>query len=138
MSTIYLGFNIDNVTFKINKKNLVQGNVTFNINTTSSFRVLRNVTALSTMCLLGLMAAANPVVPLGLLLMRRLQRWFAHQRLDPVRHKLRVLLLPRSVSPGPQDRGLLPQSTSAQRPSLVLQLFKLAVDGGPSFHVAQK
>ena len=37
MSTIYLGFNIENVTFKINKKNLVQGNVTFNINTTSSF-----------------------------------------------------------------------------------------------------
>ncbi|CAL8255727.1 unnamed protein product [Boreogadus saida] len=33
---------------------------------------------------------------------------------------------------------ILPQSTSAQRPSLVLQLFKLAVDGGPSFHVAQK
>ena len=31
--------------------------------------------------------------------MRRLQRWFARQRLDPVRHKLRVLLLPRSVSP---------------------------------------
>ena len=37
MSTIYLGFNIENVTFKINKKNLVQGNATFNINTTSSF-----------------------------------------------------------------------------------------------------
>ncbi|CAL8358897.1 unnamed protein product [Boreogadus saida] len=31
--------------------------------------------------------------------------------------------------PGPQDRRILPQSTSAQRPSLVLQLFKLAVDG---------
>ncbi|CAL8371009.1 unnamed protein product [Boreogadus saida] len=39
---------------------------------------------------------------------------------------------------GPQGRLILPQSTSAQRPSLVLQLFKLAVDGGPSFHVAQK
>ncbi|CAL8337200.1 unnamed protein product [Boreogadus saida] len=47
----------------------------------------------------GLMAAAHPVVPLGLLFMRRLQRWFARQRFDPVRHKLRVLLLPRSVSP---------------------------------------
>ena len=44
----------------------------------------------------------------------------------------------RRVTSGPQDRGLLPQSTSAQGPSLVLQLFKLAVDGGPSFHVAQK
>ncbi|CAL8339118.1 unnamed protein product [Boreogadus saida] len=39
---------------------------------------------------------------------------------------------------GPQGRLILQQSTSAQRPSLVLQLFKLAVDGGPSFHVAQK
>ena len=87
----------------------------------SRFCVRRNVTTLSTMCLLGLKAAAQPVVPLGLLFMRRLQRWFARQRFDPVRHKLRVLLLPRSVSPGPQDRGLLPQSTSAQRPSLVLQ-----------------
>ena len=38
----------------------------------SRFRVLRNVTALSTMCLLGLMAAAYPVVPLGLLFMHRL------------------------------------------------------------------
>ena len=28
---------MENVTFKINKKNLDQGNVTFNINTTSSF-----------------------------------------------------------------------------------------------------
>ena len=42
------------------------------------------------------------------------------------------------AKPGPQDRRILPQSTSAQRPSLVLQLFKLAVYGGPSFHVAQK
>ena len=33
----------------------------------SRFRVLRNMTALSTMRLLGLMVAAHPVVPLGLL-----------------------------------------------------------------------
>ncbi|CAL8370967.1 unnamed protein product [Boreogadus saida] len=46
--------------------------------------------------------------------------------------------LPEGWTPGPQGRLILPQSTSAQRPSLVLQLFKLAVDGGPSFHVAQK
>ena len=38
MSTIYLGFNIEYLTFKINLKKLEQGNVTFNINTTSSFR----------------------------------------------------------------------------------------------------
>ena len=37
MSTIYLGFNIEYLTFKINLKKLEQGNVTFNINTTSSF-----------------------------------------------------------------------------------------------------
>jgi hypothetical protein len=38
MSTTYLGFNIENVTFKINfKKKLDQGNATFNINITSSF-----------------------------------------------------------------------------------------------------
>ncbi|CAL8387503.1 unnamed protein product [Boreogadus saida] len=42
------------------------------------------------------------------------------------------------VDARPQEQCILPQSTSAQRPSLVLQLFKLAVDGGPSFHVAQK
>ena len=37
MSTIYLGFNIENVPFKINKKYRDKGNVTFNISTTSSF-----------------------------------------------------------------------------------------------------
>ena len=71
----------------------------------SRFRVLRNMTALSTMRLLGLMAAAHPVVPLGLLFMHRLQRWFARQWLDPVHHKLRVFLLPRSVSPDLEYRG---------------------------------
>ena len=37
MSTIYLGFNIENLTFKISLKKLEQGNVTFNIITTPSF-----------------------------------------------------------------------------------------------------
>ncbi|CAL8337625.1 unnamed protein product [Boreogadus saida] len=70
----------------------------------------RNVTALSTMRLLGLMAAAHPVVPLGLLFMRRLQRWFACQRLDPRRHKLRVLLVfPFGVArPGILEKTLRP------------------------------
>ncbi|CAL8404023.1 unnamed protein product [Boreogadus saida] len=70
----------------------------------------RNVTALSTMRLLGLMAAAHPVVPLGLLFMRRLQRWFARQRLDPRRHKLRVLLVfPFGVArPGILEKTLRP------------------------------
>jgi len=55
--------------------------------------------AISLMCPLGLIAAAHPVVPLGLLFMHRLQRWFARQRLDPRCHKSRVLTIPRSVAP---------------------------------------
>ena len=75
----------------------------------SRFRVRRNVTTLSTMRLLGLMAAAHPVVPLGLLFMRSgLQRWFPRQRLEPRRHKLRMLLVPRSVSPDLEYWGSLP------------------------------
>ena len=46
------------------------------------------VTALTVMQTLGLMAAAHVVVPLGLLHMRRLQRWFSSLRLDPKRHKV--------------------------------------------------
>ncbi|CAL8310650.1 unnamed protein product [Boreogadus saida] len=42
------------------------------------------VTALSVMRLLGMMSAAHTVVPLGLLHMRRLQRWFSRLRIDPV------------------------------------------------------
>ena len=62
-----------------------------------AFRVSRTITALSVMSLLGLMAAAHVVVPLGLLYMRKLQRWFAQLRLDPVRHRRRLLVIPRSV-----------------------------------------
>ena len=40
------------------------------------------VTALTVMQTLGLMAAAHMVVPLGLLHMRRLQRWFSSLRLE--------------------------------------------------------
>lgn len=45
------------------------------------------VTDLSVMQALGLMAAGHPVVLLGLLHMRCLQRWFASLLLDPKRHK---------------------------------------------------
>ncbi|CAL8310515.1 unnamed protein product [Boreogadus saida] len=41
------------------------------------------VTALSVMRLLGMMSAAHTVVPLGLLHMRRLQKWFSPLRIDP-------------------------------------------------------
>jgi len=47
------------------------------------------VKALTIMQTLGLMAAAHLVVPLGLL--TRLQRWFAGLRLDPKRHKQRLV-----------------------------------------------
>ncbi|CAL8376849.1 unnamed protein product [Boreogadus saida] len=40
------------------------------------------VTALSVMRLLGMMSAAHTVLPLGLLPMRRLQRWFSRLRID--------------------------------------------------------
>ena len=63
------------------------------------FHAGRSVTTLSIMHLLGLMAASHLVVPLGLVLIRRIQRGFAPQRLDPRRYKLRVLSVLRSMSP---------------------------------------
>ncbi|KAJ7985696.1 hypothetical protein DPEC_G00343130 [Dallia pectoralis] len=50
------------------------------------------------MSLLGLMSAAHAVVTLGLLHMRALQRWFARQRVDPVRHRQRMLIIPYTLS----------------------------------------
>ncbi|XP_019905069.2 uncharacterized protein LOC105026845 [Esox lucius] len=49
------------------------------------------------MSLLGLMSSAHAVVPLGMLHMRGLQRWFARQRLDPVRHRRRLVRVPDSL-----------------------------------------
>lgn len=57
----------------------------------------QRVTALTVMQALGHMAAAHPVVPLGLLHMRRLQRWFASLRLDLKRQKFRLLTVPPTV-----------------------------------------
>ena len=57
------------------------------------------VTALSVMRLLGTMSAAHTVVPLGLLHMRRLQRWFSRLRIDPVRQRRRKVTIPLSVGP---------------------------------------
>ncbi|KAJ8002218.1 hypothetical protein DPEC_G00177610 [Dallia pectoralis] len=50
------------------------------------------------MSLLGLMSAAHAVVTLGLLHMRALQRWFARQRVDPVRHRRRMLIIPYTLA----------------------------------------
>nr|XP_054607041.1 uncharacterized protein LOC129167074 [Nothobranchius furzeri] len=55
------------------------------------------VKALLVMKLLGTMAAAHAVVPLGLLHTRRLQRWFICLRLHPIHQKRRVLRVPLSV-----------------------------------------
>jgi len=55
------------------------------------------VSALTIMQTLGLMAAAHSVVPLGLLHMCRLQRWFDGLRLDPKRHKRLLVTIPPSV-----------------------------------------
>ena len=52
------------------------------------------VTALTVMQVLGLKAVCHPVVPLGLLHMRRLQWWFASLRLDPKRHKYCIVKYP--------------------------------------------
>lgn len=57
------------------------------------------VTALSIMQPLGFMAAAYPVVPLALLHMCRLQRWFASLRLDAKKRRL------VSTPPPTLDRG---------------------------------
>ena len=55
------------------------------------------MTALTVMQTLGLMAAAHVVVLLGLLHMRHLQRWFSSLRLDPKRHKRRLVTISPSV-----------------------------------------
>ena len=57
------------------------------------------VTVLSVMQLLDMMSAANVVIPLGLLHMRRLQRWFIRLRIDPVRQRRRMVSIPPSVGP---------------------------------------
>ena len=46
-----------------------------------------------------MMSAAHMVVPLGLLHMRRLQRWFSRLRIDPVRQRRRKVTIPLSVGP---------------------------------------
>ncbi|KAK5883801.1 hypothetical protein CesoFtcFv8_020091 [Champsocephalus esox] len=57
----------------------------------------RVVTALSGMQMLGMMSAGHVVIPLGLLYMRRLQRWFIRLRIDPVRQRRRRVCIPLSV-----------------------------------------
>ena len=46
-----------------------------------------------------MMSAAHTVVPLGLLHMMRLQRWFSRLRIDPVRQRRRKVTIPLSEGP---------------------------------------
>ena len=50
------------------------------------------------------MSASHVVVPLGLLHMRKIQRWFHFQHLDPKRHKWRMLTIPPSLQSDPVVR----------------------------------
>lgn len=60
-------------------------------------RVHKPVTALTFMRLLGMMSATHVVIHLGLLHIRRLQRWFNRQHLDPSYHKFQIITTPPSV-----------------------------------------
>ncbi|XP_059892735.1 uncharacterized protein LOC132446441 [Gadus macrocephalus] len=62
--TVYLGLCLDSATMTVMLSPPRRDAI---LSALSRFHVRRNVTALSTMRLLGLMAAAHPVVPLGLL-----------------------------------------------------------------------
>ena len=57
------------------------------------------VTSGSVQRLLGLMASAHAVVPLGLLYARPIQRWYAMLHLDPVRDRMRLIHFPPQLLP---------------------------------------
>lgn len=52
----------------------------------------RVLTTLLLMPLLGMMSVAHVAVPLGLLHMRWMQRWFIHLHIDPVPQRMRMVL----------------------------------------------
>ncbi|KAJ8009686.1 hypothetical protein DPEC_G00094090 [Dallia pectoralis] len=76
--------------------------------------------------LLGLMSAAHAVVTLGLLHMHALQRWFARRRVDPVRHRRRILIIPYTLA-GDLDYwrnpAVLERGVPLGRVSAVTQVF---------------
>ena len=78
------------------------------------------------MALLGLLAAAHVVVPLGLLHMRQIQRWFSQLRLDPVRHRFRSLWVPQSLRQNLaywQDGRAIAQGVHLGRVTSYVQVF---------------
>ena len=92
----YLGVELNTASMTARLSRERQEALTALLHRTAPHRV---VTALSLMRLLGMMSAAHVVVPLGLLHMRRIQRWFIRLRIDPVRQRRRMISVPPSVSP---------------------------------------
>uniref|UniRef100_UPI003AAB97E8 uncharacterized protein n=1 Tax=Centroberyx gerrardi TaxID=166262 RepID=UPI003AAB97E8 len=93
---VYLGIQLDSSIMRAKLTELRQDAIRAAL---QRCQALQSVTVLSVMHLLGLMSAAHVVVPLGLLHMRLIQRWFAHLRVDPRRHKRRLVTIPLSVKP---------------------------------------
>ena len=93
-TVVYLGIQLNTIDMRARLSEPRRVSVARALNL---FRVGRRVTALSAMILLGLLAAAHVVVPLGLLHMRHMQRWFSQLRVDPVRHRFRLLSVPLSL-----------------------------------------
>ncbi|XP_013873263.1 uncharacterized protein LOC106524129 [Austrofundulus limnaeus] len=93
-SITYLGVDLNSVTMtahlSLTRKETL-------LSLLAHVRPRRSVTALTIMRLLGMMSAAHAVVPLGLLHTRRLQRWFSRLKIDPIRHKRRIVSIPSSV-----------------------------------------
>lgn len=91
---VYLGLQIDTVTMRARISDSRRAALLLALR---KFYPNHMVTAHSVMTLLGLMSSAHSVVPLGLLHMRKTQRWFAQLRLDPVRHRRRWVTVPLSL-----------------------------------------
>lgn len=61
---------------------------------------LNSVTALTVMQAQGFVSAAHPEVPLGLLHIQCLQRWFVSLHMDSRKHKQRLVTVPPQYSTG--------------------------------------
>ncbi|XP_056116181.1 uncharacterized protein LOC130092365 [Rhinichthys klamathensis goyatoka] len=82
-SITYLGLSLDSVTFRAR---LSRDRVVKFTRCLNEFQRGKNVSFRTCLRLLGLMASALIVIPLGRLFMREFQRWVASLRLDPLRH----------------------------------------------------
>ncbi|KAI3374153.1 hypothetical protein L3Q82_006016 [Scortum barcoo] len=93
---IYLGVELDSVSMRAQLSQQREGALTALLHLITPHNV---VTALSVMQLLGMMSAGHVTVPLGLLHMRRLQRWFIRLCVDPIRQRRCMVSIPPSVGP---------------------------------------